>query len=242
MRTKIRPFIRSLIITTAFAAAIMGYVGVGLQVIAIVVFLTAYRKKAAQWLCDVFEPHEATPQTEAGRDQTSYHEAGHAVVGWVLPGAYKPRSASIIPNGEENGSVRIESRSGDPPDLQAALEELASWFAGAAAEEEFGKRSNAGCAEDLARATSWVQQMVCEWGFSGKLPRRSYDGESGLLTGEILTVINAEMDRFLADGEALARKTVKEHRDTIGCVAALLRQHGTLDESQLRAAIESRTK
>jgi len=238
LKHKIRSFIRVLIVGTMFVTAIRGTWGVGLQVVALVVFLTAYREAAADWLRNCLS-EAPTPQTDQGRGETAFHEAGHAVVGWVLPGACKPNSASILQTAGENGRVDCEERSGDPPDIQSALDELASWQAGYAAEQEFGCRSNAGCHEDLMRATELATQMVCEWGFSAALGRRHYDPASDMLTEEIRAKINAEIDRFLADGETLARKTVREHHDAVGRVAGLLLQHGKIDRKQLQAAIEN---
>ena len=237
MRTKLFTLFRDAFVTTVLAGLIVGVGGVGVQVVAIVILLTAFREPAADWLRACYaDPVKILPRTDRGRSQTAFHEAGHAVVGWVLPGADKPRSASIRPNAEEDGRVDCDDRR-DPHDLLSAIDELAAWFAGAAAEREFGSPDNSGCWEDLERATAFARRMVCEWGFSGKLAKRRYDPDSGLLTEEILTTINAEIDRFLGMGEQLAIKTVKEHHDTIGCVAALLLQQETLDAAKLQAAI-----
>lgn len=239
MPSKIFRLIRILIVLAALAYAIDGSLGVGAQVVAIVVFLTAYREKAADRLraCFAGKPEPVLQQTEKGRGQTAYHEAGHAVAGWYLPGASKPKSASILPTSESNGRVDCEDLSSDPMDLEAAVDELAAWFAGAAAEREFGCRIDAGHAEDLAEATDLARLMVCEWSFSGRLPRRRYDPGSGLLTEDIRRIINEEIDRFLELGEQRAIETVKAYHDKIGCVAALLLQHGTLNRVQLEAAL-----
>ena len=239
MRTKFFPALRNLAVTATFAYLISGELGVGMQAVAIVIALTAFREPAAAWLRACYaEPEKIAPQSDEGRSATAFHEAGHAVVGWVLTGANKPRRATIVPNAEDNGSVDFHERR-DPYDLLSALDELAAWFAGSAAQQEFGRAHDSGASEDIERATELATRMVCEWGFSGKLQKRRYDLDSGTLTEETLAIINAEIDRFLEEGEKLAVKTVKAHRDRIGCVAALLMRDETLDEKTLRAAIES---
>jgi hypothetical protein len=230
------------LVATAFLIFVAnGRFGVGAQVIVLVVFLTAYRKKAAGMLRAFLEGEpddRLPPETEAGRSRTAFHEAGHVVVSQVLPCGWKPMRASIVPDRDSNGRVDHDMESRDVMDMESALNQLACHFAGAAAEREFcTPRETAGKAGDLAQATDLAERMVCEWGFSGKLPRRRYDPESNMLTEEIIGTINAEIDRFLEMGEALAEKTVKAHRDAIGRVAALLLQHGTLDRKALQAAL-----
>ncbi|HTK59964.1 MAG TPA: hypothetical protein VL283_02055 [Candidatus Baltobacteraceae bacterium] len=234
---------RVLIALAILAVAINGNFGTGFQVAALVILLTAYRKNAARALRSFFEDEEQRrppPQTEAGRSRTAFHEAAHAVVGWVLPTQRKPSGASIEPDDDSLGRVHHLLESRDVHDMETALNELAIMFAGSAAEREFcTPKSTAGWAGDLDMATQLAERMVCEWGFSGKLPRRRYDPCSGLLTEEILKIINEEIDRFLEMGEALALKTVKAHHDAVGRVAALLMQFGSLDQAKLRAAIEN---
>src|SRR5689334_12719441 len=105
MRSKLLRSFRALIVAGAYVYAISGFLGVGIQVCAIAIFLTAYRKPLADRLASVLSDDGSgvTKQTDAGRSATAFHEAGHAVVGWVLPGACKPKRASIAQNEEENG-------------------------------------------------------------------------------------------------------------------------------------------
>ena len=239
MSKKILSLIRALPAIVLAAVTVSGYLGLGLQAIGVVVLLTAYREDLARILRRALsEKHEQPPLSEHGKSVSAFHEGGHSVVGWILPGADKPYYATIQQTERTNGHIEVRRRSSDPPDLGAAIDHLALLYAGAAAEREFGLVQSAGWSSDLNEATHLAKRMVCEWGFSGKLAHRRYDTRDGLLTKEILVIINAEIDRFLGLGEELAIKTVKEHRDKIGRVAALLLQYGTLDEAKLSAAIE----
>jgi cell division protease FtsH len=240
MSKKLRSLIRAVVWCVPLAAAIYGRFGLGVQVVAIVVVMTAFREDLAGFLRALFEDRgERLEQSESGKSLTAFHEAGHAVVGWVLPGGTKPQSVTIRQTDTSNGHVISAIRTSDSWSIDDAIDQLALWFAGAAAECEFGHGQSTGWQEDLVEATSLAKKMVCEWGFSGKLKSRYYDTDSGMLTEEILEIINAEIDRFLELGERLAAKTVKEHRDTIGRVAGLLLQHETLNQAKLKAAIEN---
>lgn len=239
MSKNIRSLIRVLPPIMVVGTMLSGWLGLGFQAIGVVILMTAYRQELADSFRRLMadEPPAGPVMTEQGKSVVAFHEAGHAVVGWVLPGPGKPHSATIKSSGETNGRVVNTHRSSDSWTLEIAINQLAFWYAGWAAEKEFGLVQSMGWKGDLAYATNLARRMVCEWGFSGKLPRRHYDVESGLLTEEILTIINAEIDRFLQEGERRAIKAAKEHHDAIGRVAGLLLQHETLDAKQLREAI-----
>lgn len=240
MKQKLLSFARLLVVGVVVILSLIGEFGIGFQVVAIVVLMTAYRREWGRKLRDAFDDEPLPPplpQSEAGRSVSAFHEAGHAVIGWVLPGPRLPYHATIRPVHDANGFVKWKRKSSDAFGLDAALNELASIFGGAAAEREFRHPENIGWRGDLEQATDFARRMVCEWGFSGKLAPRHYDVESGLLTAEILETINAEIDRFLKEGMERALKAAKEHRDAIGRVAGMLLQHETLDEKRLREAI-----
>lgn len=245
MSKKLLSRIRYVICGAALAAALIGWLGLGFQAMAVVVLMTAYRENLADGVRRAFAdeaPPPPLPQSESGRSVSAFHEAGHAVVGWILPGPRKPYHATIRQSHDSNGYVKWRRATSDAFGLEAALNELAALFGGIAGEREFRCLENIGQRGDLEQATDFARRMVCEWGFSAKLPRRRYDVESGLLTAETLTIINAEIDRFLQEGEDRALKTAKQNRDAIGRVAALLLQHETLDEKQIREAVESGVK
>jgi cell division protease FtsH len=168
----------------------------------------------------------------------AHHEAGHVVVAWLLPGATKPAHVTIIPDEVSNGAMTPKSTT-RLVDVEAMIDDLAVCFAGTVAQQEFGFKHDVGASGDLQKATYCARSMVCDFGFSEKLPRRAYDLESGLLTEELLTTINSEIDRFLKLGEDRAIKTVKTHLSTIKRVARILLEKGELDEDGIRKAIET---
>lgn len=240
MWKKILSFLRVVPTAACVVVAVSGMLGVGLQAIAVVVLVSAYHRDWAHWLRRAWaEEHVPIPQSKEGRSLSAFHEAGHAVVGWVLPCSRKPYLATIRQDGNTNGHVRWRALTSDPVDLETAINEIAMCFGGFAAEKEFGLAENGGKDSDLEQATDIATRMVCEWGFSGKLAHRRYDIRSGLMTPELRTTINAEIDRFMLLGEERALKTAKAHREAIGRLAALLLEHETLTERQIRDAMES---
>ena len=237
---KLHSFFRILAGGAVIVLFLSGAFGLGFQAIGVVVLMTAYRHRlagAVRALLDEQDYAPPPPQSEKGRGQTAFHEAGHVVVGWVLSCGRTPVSASIRQDGDSNGRVTWRHLTSDAENIEEALNGIASCLGGIAGEKAFGYPETASRRNDLRQATDIATRMVCEWGFSGKLATRRYDPEDGLLTEEILKTINAEIDRFVQEGERRAHMAAKEHHDAIGRVAGLLLQHVTLDWKQLREAI-----
>jgi cell division protease FtsH len=168
------------------------------------------------------------------RRRTAYHEAGHALVGMLTPGADPVRKISIVPRGHALG-VTFQSPDADRYSYSASYlrGRIAGALAGRAAEELIYDEVTTGAENDLEQATNVAKQMVGRWGMSEKVgmmsvlpdPRReqplslSGDGTSPA-TREL---VETEARRILDQGYEQALETLRANRQRLdGLVEALL--------------------
>jgi cell division protease FtsH len=176
----------------------------------------------------------------ADRRRTAYHEAGHALVGMLTPGADPVRKISIVPRGHALG-VTFQSPDADRYSYSASYlrGRIAGMLAGRAAEELVYDDVTTGAENDLEQATGLAKQMAGRWGMSEKVgmlsalpdPRREQplslggDGTSPA-TREL---VETEARRILDQGHDQALQTLRANRQRLdGLVEALLRTE-TLD-------------
>ena len=101
---------------------------------------------------------------------TAYHEAGHALVAKLVPGADPVHKVTIIPRGMALGLTQQVPEDDRHTASKDRLEnDLAIFFGGRAAEEIVLGQITTGAGNDLERATELARKMVCEWGMSDKL-------------------------------------------------------------------------
>jgi len=101
---------------------------------------------------------------------TAYHEAGHALVAKLLPGADPVHKVSIIPRGMALGiTQQVPADDRHSYSREHILAQITILFGGRAAEELVLGQITTGAANDLERATEWARKMVCQWGMSEKL-------------------------------------------------------------------------
>jgi cell division protease FtsH len=168
------------------------------------------------------------------RRRTAYHEAGHALLGMLTPGADPVRKISIVPRGHALG-VTFQSPDEDRYGYSESylVGRIAGALGGRAAEKLiYGEVTN-GAESDLEQATRIARQMVGRWGMSpalgpvsvlpgpGEQPMFGFDGnQPAPATRELL---DAEVRRLLEEGAERARQTLIEHRSNLdGLVEALL--------------------
>jgi len=109
------------------------------------------------------------------KEKTAYHEAGHTLTAWFLPGAQRVHKVTVVPRGQSLGSTQIlpnEDRMNmSESDIR---DQLVVLLAGRAAEKIIYDETSVGAENDLERATSLGRRMVSHWGMSLKLGPVSY--------------------------------------------------------------------
>ena len=177
------------------------------------------------------------------RRRTAYHEAGHALIGMLTPGADPVRKISIVPRGHALG-VTFQSPDDDRYGYPAGylLGRIAGALGGRAAEELVFGEVTTGAESDLEHATRIARQMVGRWGMSsvlgpvsllpgpGQQPAFGFDGEEP--APATLELLDAEVRRILDEGDERARRTLAEHRAQLDSLVEALLAAETLDAEE----------
>src|SRR5215211_3415103 len=174
------------------------------------------------------------------RRRTAYHEAGHALLGMLTPGADPVRKVSIVPRGHALG-VTFQSPDADRYSYSASYlrGRIAGMLAGRAAEELIYDDVTTGAENDLEQATGIAKQMVGRWGMSEKVgmlsalpdPRREQplslggDGTSPA-TQEL---VETEARRILDHGYDQALQILRANRHRLDALVESLLRTETLD-------------
>jgi cell division protease FtsH len=181
------------------------------------------------------------------RRNTAYHEAGHAIVG--LNVKYDPlHKVTIIPRGRALG-VTMNLPEGDRYSRTREWCEarMAVLFGGREAELILGGEKNVtnGAMGDIQMATSLARSMITEWGMSDKLGRVRYSAnEQEVFLGHSVTqsknvsegtaqIIDEEVRRLVAAGEAQAKLILKKKRDDLHVLSRALLEYETLSGDEV---------
>ncbi|MBI4712586.1 MAG: ATP-dependent zinc metalloprotease FtsH [Planctomycetes bacterium] len=126
---------------------------------------------------------------EEDKKITAYHEAGHALLSYLLPEAEKVHKVTIVPRGVALGStMTMPEKDRYHMQKKYALAEIKVLFGGRISEELFCNDISAGARSDIRQATNLARMMVCEWGMSEKLGPISYtESEEHLFLGREIT-------------------------------------------------------
>ena len=188
--------------------------------------------------------------SEKEKQNTAYHEAGHALLLELLPHTEPLHKVTIIPRGPSLGSTMwLPEEDKYTNRKNELLASLAVKMGGRVAEEiVFGDVTN-GAAGDIKMATAMARKMVCEWGMSEKLGMVEYgEHEDYVFLGRELTrnrdyseataeEIDREVRRLLDDAYQTAKQTLLANRDNLDAIAKNLLEYETLDGQQIKELI-----
>jgi cell division protease FtsH len=184
--------------------------------------------------------------TPADKQRTAYHEAGHALVGMLTPGADPVRKISIIPRTMSLG-VTISAPGSDRfnYDKQSLLAHIKVATGGRAAEEVVYGDETTGAESDIRQATALARDMVGRFGMSdeiGFLSVLPQDGDgSGYpsyseVSERTRQRVDDEMRRIVADELQGAVQLLKDNRERLDSLAAAVLESETLDGPKAYAA------
>ena len=189
---------------------------------------------------------------------TAYHEAGHAIVGRLVPDHDPVYKVSIIPRGRALGvTMFLPEEDRYSQSKEALLSQICSLFGGRIAEEmTLGKDGvTTGASNDIQRATQIARNMVTKWGLSEKLGPLQYDSEEGEVflgksyghsgsgmnvSGETAKQIDEEVRYFIDDSYKRAYQILEDNRDKLDAMADALMQYETIDVDQIDDIMEGR--
>ncbi len=182
---------------------------------------------------------------------TAYHEAGHTLVAWELPGADPIYKVSIIPRGMAMGVTQLlpgEDRHYYPRTY--LMNRLSIALAGRVAEKIVFSDVSSGAQNDLKEATSLAEKMVAQWGMSDRVgPINLGRGEEHPFLGrelslpkryseEMAWLMDQEIQKMIIDAESRATEilTVKKH--TLDVLAEALIKEETLEKADVEQIIQ----
>lgn len=179
---------------------------------------------------------------EAERRRTAYHEAGHALIGMLQPGADPVRKVSIIPRGRALG-VTLSTPESDRYgyDANYLRGRIIGALGGMAAEQEVYNVVTTGAENDLEMVTRIARSMVGRWGMSERigtlsvLPAEGDPRMAGISDG-LLDAVDEEVRRITDECYAEARRLLREHRDKLDAIVIQLLARESLDEHEIYAA------
>ncbi len=193
--------------------------------------------------------------SESEKKLTAYHEAGHAIVGLIVPEHDPVHKVTIIPRGRALG-VTMFLPEGDRYSYSREYLEskLSSLFGGRIAEELiFGaEKVTTGASNDIQKATEVARNMVTKWGLSQKLGPLTFgedEGEvflghsvsrhkevsettSGLIDAEVYSIINKNYKR--------AEQILNENLDKLHSMAEALIKYETIGQEQIEDIMQGR--
>ncbi len=181
---------------------------------------------------------------------TAYHEAGHALVAKLLPGADPIHKVTIIPRGMALGLTQqlpMDEKHTYPKGY--LLNNLVILFGGRVAEELVLEHMTTGAGNDIEKATDLARRMVCEWGMSEKLgPMTFGKKEEEIFLGRDFTQkvdysentaieIDAEVRRIIQESYHRAKDLLKANIGLLHKVAGTLLEKEVLDGSEIDAIV-----
>ena len=194
--------------------------------------------------------------SEKEKLNTAYHEAGHAIVGRLMPEHDPVYKVSIIPRGRALGvTMFLPEEDRYSHSRRHIISQITSLFGGRVAEEmTLGKDGiTTGASNDIQRATEIARNMVTKWGLSDTMGPLMYDegGEevflgrsaaqpSKAMSDETALAIDKEVRSIIDECYDKARSILEEHRSKMDMMADALMQYETIDSEQIDAIMEGK--
>jgi cell division protease FtsH len=186
------------------------------------------------------------------KKNTAYHEAGHALVAAMTPGADPLHKVTIIPRGMALGvTMQLPIDDKHTYTKEFLESQLAVLMGGRAAEEMFLNHITTGAGNDIERATEIARQMVCEWGMSALGPLTFGRKEEAIFLGREIAQhrdysedtaikIDVEVRGIVNMGYSRARQILETHSAALERVARALLDREVLDATELKLLMDGK--
>ncbi len=186
--------------------------------------------------------------SEETKESTAYHEAGHAIVGRLVPEHDPVYKVSIIPRGRALGVTMYLPEQDRVSMSRQHLESMVSSLYGGRLAEELiygADKVSTGASNDIERATDIARKMVTQWGFSEKLGPLLYAEEEGeVFLGRSVTqtkhmsddtakLIDTEIRQIIDRNYSRAKQILEENMDIMHAMKDALMKYETIDAGQI---------
>ncbi|AVX87505.1 ATP-dependent zinc metalloprotease FtsH [Pseudomonas koreensis] len=195
--------------------------------------------------------------SEKEKQNTAYHEAGHAIVGRVVPEHDPVYKVSIIPRGRALGvTMFLPEEDRYSLSKRALISQICSLYGGRIAEEmTLGFDGvTTGASNDIMRASQIARNMVTKWGLSEKLGPLMYaeeegevflgrggGGQNASFSGETAKLIDSEVRSIIDQCYGTAKQILTDNRDKLDAMADALMKYETIDAEQIDDIMAGRT-
>ena len=190
---------------------------------------------------------------DAEKRTTAYHEGGHALVAYLLPGADPLHKVTIIPRGRALGlTMQLPTDDRYSYSKEFLVNQITILLGGRAAEEIVFQQQTTGAGNDLEKATEMARKMVCEWGMSEKMgPLTFGKAEEHVFLGrevsrpkdyseETAIVIDSEIKRIVTDAASRAKHLLDSNLEKLHALARALLERETLDGEEIHRILATR--
>jgi cell division protease FtsH len=186
------------------------------------------------------------------KKNTAYHEAGHALVAAMTPGADPVHKVTIIPRGMALGLTMQLPEDDKHTHTREYLEAvLAVLMGGRSAEEIFLGHITTGAGNDIERATEIARNMVCEWGMSELGPLAFGKKDEAIFLGREIAQhrdysedtaiqIDREVKRIVSKGYDKAKSILSNNRETLERIAQALLDREVIDANEVKLLMEGK--
>jgi len=184
--------------------------------------------------------------SETEKKTIAYHEAGHALVADLLPGADPLHKVTIIPRGRALGlTQQLPSDDKYNYSRDYLINRITILLGGRAAEEIVFQQQTTGAGDDLEKATDMARKMVCEWGMSDRMgPLTFGKGEEHIFLGrevarpkdfseETAVLIDSEIKRIVMECASRARHMIETNIEKLHALARALLERESLDGEEI---------
>ena len=212
-------------------------------------------KITARHLNDAIERVQMGPEkkshivTERDKRLVACHEAGHAIVGELLPGCDEVHLVTIMPRGGSGGhTLLLPDQESDYTTRSQLLDYVAMALGGYAAEGLVMGEVSTGAGSDLQHATDTCRRMVMQYGMSDDMGpiylggdhdevflARDYGQQTRAYSEEVAARVDAEVQRKMNEALARARAILTENRDKLDGLSGLLMERETLTRAEFAA-------
>lgn len=189
--------------------------------------------------------------TEEEKELTAYHEAGHAILAWLLPASDLVHKVTIIPRGRALGVTQLVPEEDRHNISERELTaRLAMLLGGRTAEKMKSNQYSAGAESDLKQATAMARRMVTRWGMSDRLgPVAFHDSEEQPFLGRELVhehrnfsehtaqIIDEEVAEILHTAAKQAETLLEQNRSHLDTLSQALLEREELDHDEIEALI-----
>ncbi|MCV6615362.1 MAG: ATP-dependent zinc metalloprotease FtsH [Cellvibrionaceae bacterium] len=189
--------------------------------------------------------------SEKDKIMTAYHEAGHAIVGYLMPEHDPVHKVTIIPRGGALGVTQFLPEDDKySHSRRYLLGQISTLYGGRIAEEMTGGEDavSTGASSDIERATQIARGMVMKWGLSDLLGPLAYGEDQGQFpgtgspnySGATSKLIDEEVRRIIDERYELAEKILDDNKDILETMKDALIEYETIDSEQIEDLMQRR--